>query len=48
MLNGLSEVIDLDYKEIQIQLLNQKIDEQFGKEPFYKEAILEIVKKKKI
>jgi transcriptional regulator with XRE-family HTH domain len=48
MLNGLSELFDLDYKEIQIQLLNQKIDEQFGKEPFYKEAILEIVKKKKI
>ena len=48
MLNGLSELFDLDYKEMQIQLLNQKIDEQFGKEPFYKEAILEIVKKKKI
>ena len=48
MLNGLSELFDLDYKEMQIQFLNQKIDEQFGKEPFYKEAILEIVKKKKI
>lgn len=34
--------------KMQIQLLNQKIDEHFGKEPFYNEAILEIVKKKKI
>ena len=48
MLNGLSELFELDYKEMQIQLLNQKIDEHFGKEPFYNEAILEIVKKKKI
>jgi transcriptional regulator with XRE-family HTH domain len=48
MLNGLSELFDLDYKEMQIQLLNQRIDEHFGDEPYYKEAILEIVKKKKI
>ncbi len=48
MLYGLSELFDLDYKEMQIQLLNQKIDEHFGNEPFYNEAILEIVKKKKI
>ncbi len=46
MLNGLSELFDLDYKEI--QLLNQRIDEHFGNAPFYKNAILEIVKKKKI
>lgn len=42
MLNGLSELFDLDYKEIQIQLLNQRIDEQFGKEPFFNEAIKKI------
>ena len=42
MLNGLSELFDLDYKEMQIQLLNQKIDEQFGKEPFFNEAIKKI------
>ena len=39
MLNGLSELFDLDYKEMQIQFLNQKIDEQFGNEPFFNEAI---------
>lgn len=42
MINGLSEMFDLDYKEMQIQLLNQKIDEQFGKEPFFNEAIKKI------
>jgi transcriptional regulator with XRE-family HTH domain len=42
MLNGLSELFDLNYKEMQIQLLNQKIDEQFGNEPFFNEAIKKI------
>ena len=42
MLNGLSELFDLDYKEMQIQWLNQKIDEQFGQEPFFNEAIKKI------
>ena len=42
MLNGLSELFDLDYKELQIQFLNQKIDEQFGNEPFFNEAIKKI------
>ena len=40
MINGLSELFGLDYKEMQIQLLNHKIDEHFGSEPFYKESIL--------
>jgi transcriptional regulator with XRE-family HTH domain len=47
MLNGLSELFDLDYKEMQIQLLNQRIDEHFGDEPFYKEALNLLVKQKK-
>ena len=46
MLNGLSELFDLDYKEMQIQLLNQKIDEHFGNEPFYNEALNILVKQK--
>lgn len=39
MLNGLSELFDLDYKEMQMQLLNQKIENEFGNEPFFKETI---------
>lgn len=45
MLNGLSELFDLDYKELQIQLLNQRIKNEFGNEPFFLEAI-NIIKKK--
>jgi transcriptional regulator with XRE-family HTH domain len=39
MINGLSELFDLDYKELQIQLLNQRIENEFGEEPFYQEVI---------
>ena len=35
MLNGLSELFDLDCKEMQIQLLNQRIENEFGDEPFF-------------
>ncbi len=47
MLNGLSELFNLDYKEMQIQLLNQRIENEFGDEPFSLEAIT-ILKQKGI
>jgi transcriptional regulator with XRE-family HTH domain len=47
MINGLSELFDLDYKEMQIQLLNQRIENEFGDEPFFLEAIT-ILKQKGI
>ena len=47
MLNGLSELFDLDYKEMQIQLLNQKLSEQFGEEPYFNEAIKILAKSNK-
>ena len=48
MLNGLSELFDLDYKEIQIQLLNQKIENEYGDEPYIHEALqLYLTKKDK-
>lgn len=40
MLNGLSELFNLDYKEIQIQLLNQRIENEFGNEPYLKETLV--------
>lgn len=39
MLIGLSELFDLDYKEMQIQLLNQRIENEYGNEPFINEAL---------
>ena len=39
MLKPVAELFELDFKEIQIQFLNQKIEENFGKEPFLKETL---------
>ena len=47
MLNGLSELFDLDYKEMQIQLLYRKINDEFGKEPYFNEVILKMKNKSK-
>ena len=48
MLNGLSELFDLDYKEMQIQLLKRKITDEFGAEPYFNEVILKMKRKTKI
>ena len=42
MLNGLSELFDLNYKELQIQLLNKKMYDVFGDEPYFNEAVKEL------
>ena len=48
MLFGLSELYNLDYKQMQIQLLNQKIENEYGDEPFFNEALQMYLTKKKI
>ena len=45
MLNGLSELFDLNYKEMQIQLLNQRLENEFGDEPFLKETLVYYLEK---
>ena len=42
MLNGLSQLFDLDYKEMQIQLLKRKITDEFRADPFFNEVILKM------
>ncbi len=39
MLKPISEIFKLDYKDIQIQFLNQKIEDEFGNEPYFVEAL---------
>ena len=48
MLIQLLKTFDLECKAMQTQLLNQKIDEQFGKEPFFNEAIKKTINKLEI
>lgn len=45
MLKALSELFNLNYKEIQIEFLNQKIADEFGDEPYLKESLIKYLQK---
>ena len=47
MLKPVAELFKLDYKEIQMKYLNQKIEKEFGDEPFFCEVLVELSKKVK-
>ena len=44
MLKPLAELFNLNYKEIQIQFLNQKIADEFGHEPYFLESLKTFIK----
>jgi transcriptional regulator with XRE-family HTH domain len=44
MLKPLAELFVLDYKSLQIQFLNQRIEDEFGEELFFKETIKQMYK----
>ena len=44
MLRPISQLFKLDYKEIQIQYLNQKIEDEFGNEPYFLDSIKSFIK----
>lgn len=46
MLKPMSELFKLNYKEIQIQFLNQKIEADYGGEKYFNEVIMHIYKTK--
>jgi transcriptional regulator with XRE-family HTH domain len=39
MLKPVAELFGVDYKNLQIQFLQQRIEQEFGREPFFAEAI---------
>ena len=43
MLKPVAELFDLDYRLLQIQFLNQKIQDAFGNEPYFNESLKELV-----
>ena len=47
MIKGLSEVLDLDYRDLQIKYISEKIMDEFGNQPFLKDALHEILKNTK-
>jgi transcriptional regulator with XRE-family HTH domain len=46
MLKPFAELFKLDYDEIQINFLSQKISDEYGKQPFFIKALLKITKDK--
>lgn len=46
MIKPLSELFKIDYKELQIQFLNQKIEHEYGGEKYFNEVIMHIYKTK--
>jgi transcriptional regulator with XRE-family HTH domain len=39
MIPVIADLFGLDFKELQIQYLSQKLTDEFGKEPFFEEVI---------
>jgi transcriptional regulator with XRE-family HTH domain len=39
MIKPLSEIFNLDYRTMQVQLLSQQLEEEFGEQPFIEEAV---------
>lgn len=44
MLKGIAELFDLDYRALQIEFLNKRIAEEYGKEPFLLDSLLKYLK----
>jgi transcriptional regulator with XRE-family HTH domain len=44
MIPIIAEIFSLDFKELQIRYLSQKLTEEFGNEPFFKDAVIKISK----
>jgi hypothetical protein len=44
MIEGLADALGLDYRELQIKFVTEKIMQDFKGQPFLKEALLETMK----
>ena len=47
MLKPIADLFKLNYKDIQIQYLNQKIEDEYGSEPFFNESIHQLASQNK-
>jgi transcriptional regulator with XRE-family HTH domain len=47
MIKGLAEILEIDYKELQIKFISDKILSDYAGQPFLKDAISVIMKKLK-
>jgi transcriptional regulator with XRE-family HTH domain len=43
MIPVIARLFNLDFRELQIQYLSQKLNEEFGREPYFDEALEKII-----
>ena len=44
MIEGLADILGLNYKELQIKFISEKIIHDFNDQPYFKDALLETLK----
>ena len=45
MIKGFSEILEIDYKELQIKFISEKIIYDYSNQPFFSEAIENVISK---
>jgi len=45
MIKGFSEILEIDYKELQIKFISEKIINDYSNQPFFSEAIENVISK---
>lgn len=48
MIPIIAKLFNLDYKELQIQYLSKRLYDEFGREPFFNEAMQNLMQKKAV
>lgn len=43
MIKGLAEVLDLDFKTLQIKYISEKLLSEYTRQPFFKEALIQVI-----
>jgi len=44
MIKGLAEVLDIDFKSLQIKYISDKLLSEYTGQPFFKEALVQVMK----
>lgn len=44
MIKGLAEVLDIDFRSLQIKYISEKLLSEYSGQPFFKEALIQAIK----
>jgi transcriptional regulator with XRE-family HTH domain len=43
MIKGLAEVLEIDFKSLQIKFITEKLISEYNGQPFFKEALIQVI-----